>query len=43
MVHLMTKWVTGLEVVAGPVLDKLGVWIIPDGQDDSDSSNLVEQ
>ena len=26
----------------GPVLDKLGVWIIPYGQDDSDFSYLVE-
>jgi hypothetical protein len=38
-----TGKVVGFFGRAGPVLDKLGVWIIPDGQDDSDASYLVEQ
>jgi hypothetical protein len=38
-----TGRVVGFFGAAGVLLDKLGVYIIPDGQEDSDPSYLVDQ
>ena len=38
-----TGKVVGFFGRAGAVLDKLGVWLILDGQDDGDPSYVVEQ
>jgi hypothetical protein len=38
-----TGKVVGFFGAAGVLLDKLGVWIIPDGQQDADPSYLVDQ
>ena len=38
-----TGKVVGFFGAAGVLLDKLGVWIIPDGQKDGDPSYLVDQ
>ncbi|KAG0585051.1 hypothetical protein KC19_3G253800 [Ceratodon purpureus] len=38
-----TGKVFGFFGAGGVLLDKLGVWIIPDGQDDGDQSFLIEQ
>ena len=38
-----TGKVVGFFGAAGVLLDKLGVWIIPDGQEDGDPSYLVDQ
>lgn len=38
-----TGKVVGFFGAGGVLLDKLGVWIIPDGQEDGDPSYLVDQ
>jgi hypothetical protein len=38
-----TGTVTGFFGASGVLLDKIGVWMIPDGQDDGDQSFLIEQ
>jgi hypothetical protein len=38
-----TGKVFGFFGAGGVLLDKLGVWIIPDGQDDGSQSFLIEQ
>ena len=38
-----TRRVVGFFGAAGALLDKLGVWMIPDGQEDGDPSYLIDQ
>jgi hypothetical protein len=38
-----TGKVVGFFGAAGALIDKLGVWIIPDGQEDGDPSYMVDQ
>ena len=38
----LEKW-WGFFGAGGVLLDKLGVWIIPDGQEDGDPSYVVDQ
>ena len=38
-----TRKVVGFFGVAGVLRDKLGVWIVSDGKDDGDPSQVIEQ